>query len=152
MEFIISTNSYTPTIRLGLDFSYYKDLKILFCSNKSCLTSINSSKSTSITTIVKQHLLKHKISLKDKNVKEFLISIEKYSSSSIASLATIEHYKYYFKELEVNKKAYLDLVNNYNSLFTRTSTIYLYLKEYKKKLEIPLFSIKKDYFSSNIKV
>ena len=97
----MSTTSYTPTIKLGLDLTYYKELKILFCSNKSYLTSINSSTSTSITTIIKGYLIKHKISLKDTLIKEFLTKVEKYSLAPLATLENVEHYKYYFKELEV---------------------------------------------------
>ena len=148
----MSTTSYTPTIKLGLDLTYYKELKILFYSNKSCLTSINSSTSTSITTIIKGHLIKHKISLKDTLIKEFLTKVEKYSLAPLATLENLEHYKYYFKELEVINTGYLYLVNSYNKVFTTTKAIYKHIEEHKKTKEIPLSSIKKNYYRENLKV
>ena len=100
----MSSSSYTSTIPLGLDLSYYRELKVIFCSNIKCTRSINynnTSRTNSTTSIVKKHLTKHNISLKEKEAKTILEKVEKLELASFSSLASIENYKYYFKELGV---------------------------------------------------
>ena len=95
----MSTLSYTPTINLGFNLSYFKDLELLFCSNTKCLTSINSSKSSNIVDIIKLHFKKHNISIRDTKIKRFLEEIKDYKVAIIDKSTTIENYKYFSKEL-----------------------------------------------------
>ncbi|UPX15128.1 uncharacterized protein EKO05_0005587 [Ascochyta rabiei] len=149
----MSTSNYTPTIELGYNLSYSKDLGLLFCSNSSCLTSINSNKSTNIVEITKQHLIKqHRISFKDREVKRFLEDIKDYSIANINSLHSIENYKYFFKELKLIEEGYLCLVKECNSLFSTTKSLYLHLEKHRKEKEIPFTSSKKTFYKSNIKI
>ena len=128
----MSTSNYTPTIELGYNLSYFKDLGLLFCSNSSCLSSLNSNKSTTIVDIIKQHFIKHKITLRDKKIKKFLEDIKEYKIATISKSTTIENYKYYFKELPLIEEGYLCLAKECNRIFSNRKVLYLHLEEHRK--------------------
>lgn len=140
----MSSSLYTPTINLGFNLAYYKELKVIFCSNNKCNTSINTS-SSSTSSIVKKHLLKHSISLKDLEVKELLFKVESLEIATISSLNYIESYKYYIKELGLAKEGYLCLVSNCNSIFINTKSFNKHLLEHTNKEEIQEYNKKRRF-------
>lgn len=147
----MSLDLYTPTIDLGYNIAYNKELKVLFCYNKECLTSINTSSSSNSTiTIVKKHFKKHSISLKDKNIKELYIKLENLEVASIKDLSSIENNKYYFKELKEAKKGYLCLVSKCNTIYSRKDKISKHLLEHYNKKEIKDTKDKSKYYNSSI--
>lgn len=151
----MSSSSYTSTIPLGLDLSYYRELKVIFCSNIKCTRSINynnTSRTNSTTSIVKKHLTKHNISLKEKEAKTILEKVEKLELASFSSLASIENYKYYFKELGTPKEAYYCLVKDCNKLFINYKSLYKHLREHLANKDISSLVDKKQYYKENILV
>ena len=114
---------YTIVEDLDYNLSYYKELGLLFY--KECKTSINNIETKKN---IKKHFLKHKFSLKDKDIKALISKLDLYYLNNIDYSYNLENFKYLFKDLKKPKLAFKCIVNNCNFIIIRKRDIIQHIK------------------------